>query len=453
MDEVIKIFRELQNSSGKRLQEILEENKDNQMLKDVLYFVYNPFIVTGLSNKKMEKDTSDIKVRGTRRFGNFLEETALLSDEDFAKALFTSENFDITCMFDYLIDHNTGRDKDIAYVQAYIKAQPEEYREIYKQIFTKELKLGITAKTINKVWKDFIPEFNVMLAEKYWDRMDELEKEKPDIIITQKYDGIRAVAKVRDGNVEIFSRQGKPIEGLKDIEEELKELKDGFYDGELLLDKEDIPSKDLYRETVQVVNSKNEYKNNIVFNIFDYIPLNDFVIGYSKMNCLDRKRFVYEELRKIEPDWLKPVEILYHGKYDKRIVQQELDKQIALEHEGVMVNLANAPYEGKRTKNILKVKAMQDCDLKIIGFEEGTGKNKGTLGAVIVDYKGFEVKVGSGFTDQDRDYFWNNQKKLLGRVITVQYFEETTNKKDNSLSLRFPVYLELREPGKEVSYY
>lgn len=265
--------------------------------------------------------------------------------------------------------------------------------------------------------------------------------------------GIRAVAKVNDENVEIFSRQGKPIEGLKDIEEELKELEDGFYDGELLLDKENIPSKDLYRETVQVVNSKSEYKSNVVFNIFDYVPLNDFVIGHSEMNCLNRKRFVYEKLRKIEPDWLKPVEILYHGKYDKRIVQQELDKQISLEHEGVMVNLANAPYEGKRTKNILKVKAMQDCDLKIIGFEEGTGKNKGTLGAIIVDYKGFEVKVGSGFTNQDRDYFWNNQKELLGRVITVQYFEETTNKKDNSLSLRFPVYLELREPGKEVSYY
>jgi DNA ligase-1 len=265
--------------------------------------------------------------------------------------------------------------------------------------------------------------------------------------------GIRAVAKVRDENVEIFSRQGKPIEGLKDIEEELSRLPNGFYDGELLLQKDDMPSKDLYRETVTVVNSKNKYKYGVVFNIFDYINTPDFLKGYWDTKCINRKRFVYEELRKIEPDWLKPVEILYHGKYDKRIVQQELDKQIELEHEGVMVNLANTPYEGKRTKNILKVKAMQDCDLKIIGFEEGTGKNKGTLGAVIVDYKGFEVKVGSGFTDQDRDYFWANQKELLGRVITVQYFEETTNKKDNSLSLRFPVYLELREPGKEVSYY
>lgn len=202
-----------------------------------------------------------------------------------------------------------------------------------------------------------------------------------------------------------------------------------------------------------MVNSKNEHKDNVVFNVFDYIPLNNFVIGYSKMNCLDRKGFVYEELRKIEPDWLKPVEILYHGNYDKKIVQQELDKQIALEHEGVMVNLANATYEGKRTKNILKVKAMQSADLRIIGFEEGTGKNKGTLGAVIVDYKGNQVKVGSGFSLDDRDYFWNNREELMGTIIEVQYFEESQNQKNDSISLRFPVFLRRREDKDEVSYY
>ena len=261
------------------------------------------------------------------------------------------------------------------------------------------------------------------------------------------------MARILDGKVKIFSRQGKRIEGLIDLEEELKELPSGCYDGELLLDKEDLPSKDLYRETVTVVNSKNDNKKNIVFNVFDFIPLKDFENRHSDLYCDRRKMQVYESLRNTEPNWIRPVPILYRGEYNKEIVQKELDKQIALEHEGVMVNINDAPYEGKRTKNILKVKAMQDCDLKIIGFEEGTGKNKGTLGAIIVDYKGFEVKVGSGFTDEDRKYFWNNQNELLGRVITVQYFEETTNKKDNSLSLRFPVYKELREEGKEVSYF
>lgn len=175
MEEVIKIIKELQGSSGKRLQEILEKNKDNQMLKDVLFFVYNPYIVTGLSNKKINKDLSNMTI--------------------IKVPMINESNFDITCIFDYLIDHNTGRDEDIIYVQHYLHSLPSKDRKIYEQIFTKELKLGITAKTINKVWKDFIPEFNVMLAEKYWDRMNELEKEKPDIIITQKLDRHKSCCK------------------------------------------------------------------------------------------------------------------------------------------------------------------------------------------------------------------------------------------------------------------
>lgn len=425
MEEVIKIFKELQESSGKRLQEILEENKDNELLKKILWFVYNPYIVTGLSTKKISK-TVNMQVK---------YEPAKTIEE----------------VFTYLQEHNTGTDTDIAYVLEFIQNKSD--KGIYEQIFTKELKLGITSKTINKVFPNLIPEFNVMLAEKYWDRMEELEKTNPDIIITQKYDGVRCVAIHDKSGVKLFSRQGKPIEGLHDLEEQLLWLPFGCYDGELLLNKDNIPSKDLYRETVTVVNSKDQDKKDIVFNIFDTCEVKEFENGYCAAPCIERKKVIQELEEQMKPDWWKSVPILYYGKYDKDIVQQELNKQIALEHEGVMVNIANAPYEAKRTKNILKVKAMQDCDLKIIGFEEGTGKNKGTLGAIIVDYKGFEVRVGSGFTDQDREYFWANQNELLGRVITVQYFEETTNKKDNSLSLRFPVYLELREEGKEVSYF
>lgn len=160
MEEVIKIFKELQESSGKRLQEILEENKDNELLKKVLWFIYNPYIVTGLSSKKINKIVNkQIK---------------------YAPAETIEE------VFEYLQEHNTGTDIDIAYVLEFIQGKPDQ--EMYGQIFTKELKLGITSKTINKVFPNLIPEFNVMLAEKYWDRMEELEKTNPDIIISQKLD-------------------------------------------------------------------------------------------------------------------------------------------------------------------------------------------------------------------------------------------------------------------------
>lgn len=117
-----------------------------------------------------------------------------------------------------------------------------------------------------------------------------------------------------------------------------------------------------------------------------------------------------------------------------------------------MINFDEAPYVCKRTPNLLKVKVMQDCDLTITGFEEGQGANAGTLGAVLVDYKGSTVGVGSGFTREQRDFFWQNRDSLLGRVITVQYFEETTDAKGVP-SLRFPVFRELREKGKEVSLF
>lgn len=160
MEEVIKIFKKLQESSGKRLQEILEENKDNELLKKVLWFVYNPYIVTGLSSKKINKIVNkQIK---------------------YAPAETIEE------VFEYLQEHNTGTDIDIAYVLEFIQGKPDQ--EMYEQIFTKELKLGITSKTIDKVFPNLIPEFNVMLAEKYWDRIEELEKTNPDIIISQKLD-------------------------------------------------------------------------------------------------------------------------------------------------------------------------------------------------------------------------------------------------------------------------
>jgi DNA ligase-1 len=96
---------------------------------------------------------------------------------------------------------------------------------------------------------------------------------------------------------------------------------------------------------------------------------------------------------------------------------------------------------------------MQTVDLRIIGFEEGDGRLKGTLGRMNVDYKGNICGVGSGFTDEDRTFIWNNRDSLLGRIAEIQYFEESSNAKTGDVSLRFPVFKCIREIGKEVSYY
>ena len=130
---------------------------------------------------------------------------------------------------------------------------------------------------------------------------------------------------------------------------------------------------------------------------------------------------------------------------------EHLNIQRKLEHEGVMINLADEYYQFSRTNALLKVKVMQDCDLEITGVQEGQGKFAGTLGALIVDYKGTPVGVGSGISDEIRRMILADPDQYIGRVATIQYFEET-NDADGKPSIRFPVFKELREEGKEVSY-
>ena len=143
---------------------------------------------------------------------------------------------------------------------------------------------------------------------------------------------------------------------------------------------------------------------------------------------------------------------MYNGT-DEQKIYSWLDYMTDRKLEGVMVNKADAPYSCKRTSDILKVKKMQSADLKIVGFEEGEGKLKGTLGRINVSYKGNTVGVGSGYSDTDRNYIWQHKDELMGRIAEIQYFEKSENAKTGEQSLRFPVFKTLREKGKEESYH
>ena len=95
---------------------------------------------------------------------------------------------------------------------------------------------------------------------------------------------------------------------------------------------------------------------------------------------------------------------------------------------------------------------MQTCDIKCIAVEEGEGKYAGTLGKIVCDYKGFTLRVGSGFTDEQRNLYWNNQSEIVNQIVEIQYFEESKDKKTGDLSLRFPVFKRVRDDKDEVSY-
>lgn len=322
--------------------------------------------------------------------------------------------------------------------------------DFLQEFFSKSYKCGITSSTINKVYgKNFIPKFEVMLANKFEEKQDKVTR---NFAVTTKLDGIRCVVTKHNNNISFFTRTGQAIEGLEELTREIAKLdySNIMLDGELILEnKDNLPSDELFRATQKIVR-KDGVKQGVEFHIFDTTSLNEFFEGKSTETYEQRMDFLHNQLDLEEAELLKKVEILYFGD-DKSKIDELLAKVIAEGKEGLMVNKANGLYVSKRTDNLLKVKKMHTIDLRVTGVQEGTGKNKGKLGALIVDYKGNDVGVGSGFTDADRKIIWDDQDAIIDMIVEVQYFEESNNE-DGGISLRFPVFKGIRYDKDEVSY-
>ncbi len=415
INNLLKIFNKLRNESSRTGKElILKDNKDNEIFKEVLKFVFNPYIVTGISSKKLNKEVKPV-------------ESANIP-------------FHILELTRYLTARDSGRDIDIYIVQQFInEAETVEEKELIEQIVTKSLKVGITAKTINKIYgAGFIPEFSVMLAESYDKKHDRVDGK---FYITLKLDGNRCVAIKENGITKFFTRKGQEIEGMIQLQNEFESYPDNnVFDGELLLaNDKDLPSDELFRETQKVVRKKGE-KTNLQFHMFDTLPLLEFKSGKSKKSYEQRRNTINTFS---DSEYIKILPTLYEGD-NKSVIFEIMNWVEANGYEGLMVNRANGLYQSKRTTDLLKVKKMKSADLICIGLEEGSGRNQGRLGAILVEYKGGVTKVGSGFTDEEREYFWNNQDEISGRIAEIKYFNESMDDKTKQASLRFPIFKTVR---------
>lgn len=420
MKEVVEIFRQIQaTSSIKEKELIIATNKENELFKKCLQFLLDGNVVTGLSSKKIKKQVSN-------------SEYMLPTFEDVMK---------------YLIQNNTGTDYDIAMVRSFIDEHKED-EEFYEQMVTKTLRLGCDAKIVNKAIPGLIPVFDVMLG-------TSLEKCKLEagcyISLSRKLNGTRCAW---IGN-KLMTRQGKEYIGLDHIKNDLLslQLEHMFVDGELLYKNEEgLSDSEAFQKGTGIAMSKDPDKSQLKYVVFDIFPLEEFWNGASELTYKERRKNLYIMEEAIKHAGITNIEIvplLYEGT-DHNKIWEWLDFAEAHDWEGCMINL-DAPYECKRTKNLMKVKKFFDCDLLCIGVEEGAGKNKGTLGAIVCNYKDYLINVGSGFTDEDRSRIWNNPESIIGKIVTVKYKEETCNKY-GGVSLQFPVYVCTRNDKNKESY-
>lgn len=407
--------------------EIISKYKDNEYVCQFLQFLLDKLIVTGISTKKLSRIVNPV-------------------DAPFCETILS--------LASYLSKNNTGSDKDIFVAQEYLDYLSEDIdKNLMKKIITKSLKLGIDTKIVNTVIPGLIKVHEVQQAVALQNA-----KIKPGewICLSQKLNGNRAT--YIDG--QLLSRQGKEFSNLQHIKDELSELnslfeQDMVFDGEIIRKNIDnVSDNENFRIGTGVLNSDDEDKTCLSFVIFDVLPLAEFVEGQSKdtyMTRLNTMLTVAEWLNsgRLNSCHLDVVDFLYHGT-DHSMIDKCLAKMDSEGKEGCML-ARDVPYQCKRHNGLLKVKTFYTMDLPIVGFENGTGKNEHTLGNIIVKYKDNTVGVGSGFSDEQRDWFWNHRDELLGRIVEVKYKDITKDKGTGKESLQFPTFVQLREVGKEVS--
>ena len=413
-------------ASRKYKQEVLTKYKDDEVIQKYLKINYDPYKIFGISEKKLHKKVSCVAYPA----------------------------YNVFDLFYWLEKYNTGTDAVIKICQetlAVIASEDQEAAVLLEELICKDLSIGVDSKTINSVMPGLIPTFDVQLANKYFDKPEYVEGK--EFAITTKIDGGRIIAIKENGSVSFFTRAGQRYEGLVDLEKEmLNRIPDNFVlDGEItLLDYKNYDSKDAYKQAMKITRADSE-KHGVKMLVFDGMPVEDWKTQYCPLSWSSRRNALEIIFTNDTYVYFELLPVLYRGTDTSKIAEL-LDAEIARKQEGVMINICDAPYEFRRTNSLLKVKKMNTLDLQIIGFEEGSGRLTGTLGAILVRYKdGNVVKVGSGFTDGLREEIWKNQGKYLDTICEIQYFEPTTNQ-DGGESLRFPIFKDFRTDKLEADF-
>ena len=340
-------------------------------------------------------------------------------------------------------------------------ATVEQWNGFYRRILIKDLRCGVSEKTVNKIAKKFpqytIPTFTCSLAHDSAKHEKKMSGKKQ---IEIKLDGVRVITIIRGNKVEMFSRNGKQFHNFGHIIAEIESVlvsKPAPYD--LVLDGE-VMSADFQDLMKQLQRKDGKKATDAVLHLFDFIPLEDFLKGGWDKTQTTRSNYVkYWVLE--NQDLLEHVTACEWEDVDldttegqERFV--ELNKQaVAGGYEGVMIKDVDAPYECKRTHAWLKAKPFIEVTLEVVDVEEGTGRNEGRLGAVVCtgvdDGKDIRVNVGSGFTDDNRSVFWSSRNDLIGQLVEVRA-DAVTQNQDETYSLRFPRFKTFRgfEPGEKI---
>jgi DNA ligase-1 len=338
----------------------------------------------------------------------------------------------------------------------------EQWNSVCRRVLTKDLRCGITEKTLNQVlgnsaWR--IPVFACQLARDSTEQTRQMQGLKR---LEVKLDGVRVLAVVTGNTCVLHSRNGRVMENFPQVAEAIMDnrqlLSAGLDAVNFVLDGE-IVGESFQQLMRQAHRKQHAHTQDMVYHVFDIMPLTDFTNGCCKVSQQHRL------------DWLSAAQTALTQHHCLRVMPGmtvDLDQAqghdimrrfgeaaVSQGYEGLMIKDLSAHYECKRTSAWLKWKPFIEVSLEVIDVEPGTGKNLGRLGALVCsgqDHgKHITVNVGSGFSDSDRTEYWNSRSDLVGQIVEVRA-DAITQNQDGSYSLRFPRFVRFRgfEPGEKL---
>ena len=347
----------------------------------------------------------------------------------------------------------TGHDARDAIELALSASTQRQWNDWYRRILIKDLRCGVSEKTVNKVLKEFpnikpVPVFECMLAH---DGANHEKKITGKKLLEPKLDGVRVITIINAENqtATMYSRNGKELENFSHITKSI-EANIGLFERSIVLDGEMVSSS--FQALMKQVHRKSDVQSQDArLMLFDILPLSEFRAGKSIMgqrrrtNLLKSMKLVFDKISSIDIIPQKEVDLeSYVGELEFKQYNKEA---IEAGFEGIMIKDVDAIYESKRSASWLKQKPFIEVSLEVTDVEEGTGRNEGKLGALVCsgvdDGKTIIVNVGSGFTDDARTEFWDNRTNLPRQIVQVRA-DAITQNQDGTYSLRFPRFLRFR---------
>ena len=414
---ILSILTRLETASGRLEKEaILKQNSDNKVLKDVFRLALDPTV--NFYIKKVPEPILSSNV-------NTLEQALTMLETHLASRKFRG--------------HEAAR--HLAYTLGGLEAADQE---VIKRVIGRSLKCGVSEGTVEKIWPYLRLSYPCMLVSS----MTEKTKLKFPMMAQTKMDGMRFNAVVEGGAVTYRSRNGKELDLKGVLDEDFLKHANGtdvVFDGELLIWGTD--GKPVDRKTGNGLLTKFqkgtgtvEIAQKIRAVVWDRIPLPDFRAGICVVPCQTRWSMM------VAGPLTDRVRIAATTMVNTIKVAQDLyQEKLAEDEEGIILKDPEGYWEDKRVKHQVKMKAELEADLKVIGYNPGTGKYTGKIGSLIVESADGKVQtsVGTGLSDEQRSLDF--VKEFQSKIVAVKYNALISDKKTGESSLFLPVFIEVRE--------